>query len=175
MSSLVIRGTGTQGRKLGEGFLAIEAQNSPTVLMFTIIASKCDIEHYLKQRVTQRGHMTRTILRPTVFVDPLIPNFRGEMFATIIKASLKPSRSLVYLTTSDIEFFGSQAFLHANDLNYYNKAISPAGDNSNFEQLDLIFMDKTKVRAPCIACEADGGYHDEVASLRRNWGYRPSN
>ena len=76
----------------------IEAQNSPTVPLFTIIAIKYDIEHYLKQRVAHRGHMTWTILRPTVFVDHLIPNFRGEMFATVIKASLKPSRPLVYLT-----------------------------------------------------------------------------
>ena len=73
--------------------------------LFTIIASKYDIEHYLKQRAATSGHMTWTILRATVFIDPLTLNFEGEMFATIIKTSLRPSRPVVYITRSVIRFF----------------------------------------------------------------------
>ena len=96
---------GCPGQEVGRGTFAIGAQNSSTVPLFAIIASKNDIAHYLKQRAAKSGHMTWTILRATVFMNPLILNFEGEMFATIIKTSLRPSRPVVYITRSVIRFF----------------------------------------------------------------------
>ena len=57
-SSFVLRTTGAQGRKLVVELLAIGARNSTAAPLFSIVASKYDSEHYLKQKAAQSEHMT---------------------------------------------------------------------------------------------------------------------
>lgn len=109
--------------------------------------SKHDIEIYLKARAAD-AKMQYTILRPVAFMDGLTPNFMGKVLATWIKIGLKPSKRLAYVATSDIGFFGGQAFLQPDSPEYKNKAISLAGDDLTFAQLSQIFKDRMGYEIP---------------------------
>ena len=117
-------------------------------------ASKHAIEVHLKARATD-AKMQYTILRPTAFMDGLTNDFMGKALATFIKISLKPSKSLAFIATSDIGFFASQAFLQPENPDYQNKAISLAGDQLTFGQLDAVFKERMGYGVPttfgCVA------------------------
>ena len=110
-------------------------------------ASKHDIETYLKARAAD-AKMQYTILRPVAFMDGFTPNFIGKMLATWIKIALKPSKPLALVATSDIGFFGAQAFLQPESPDYRNQAISLAGDEVTFVQLNQIFQDRLGYNVP---------------------------
>ena len=124
------------------------AKSDTTPTYVPQFASKHDIEMYLKEKAAQNGNMIYTILRPTAFMDALTPNFMGKMFATIIKTSLMPSKSLAYIATTDIGYFAAQAFLQPENPDYKNQAISLAGDNLTFEQLNRTFADQMGYAVP---------------------------
>ncbi|KAL2044180.1 hypothetical protein N7G274_002885 [Stereocaulon virgatum] len=108
--------------------------------------SKHYIEAYLRERA-EGGNMTYTILRPTAFMEGLTPNFMGKMFATMFKVSLG-SRPICFIATSDIGFFAGQAFMQPDSPDYKNQAISLAGDEITFEQINQNFKDKLGYPVP---------------------------
>ncbi len=108
--------------------------------------SKHDIELYLKEKA--QGKMTWTILRPVAFMDGLTPNFMGKVMATWIKIGLKASKKLSFIATSDIGFFAAQGFLQPDSPDYKNQAISLAGDDLTFEEINQVFKDKQGYGVP---------------------------
>lgn len=100
--------------------------------------SKHNIELHLKENAKDSG-MCYTILRPVAFMDGITPNFMGKVFSTMLKTRSNPSKPLAFVATSDIGFFGAQAFLQPENPDYRNKAISLAGDDLTFDQLNDIF------------------------------------
>lgn len=108
--------------------------------------SKHDIELYLKEKA--QGKMTWTILRPVAFMDGLTPNFMGKVMATWIKIGLKASKRLSFIATSDIGFFAAQGFLQPDSPDYKNQAISLAGDDLTFEEINQVFKDKQGYGVP---------------------------
>ncbi|CAF9931002.1 hypothetical protein IMSHALPRED_008338 [Imshaugia aleurites] len=109
--------------------------------------SKHNIEAHLKAKAAD-AEMQYTILRPVAFMDGLTPNFMGKVFATFLKVGLKPSKSLAFIATSDIGFFAGQAFLQPESPDYKNKAISLAGDDLTFGQLNQVFSEKLGYQMP---------------------------
>lgn len=103
-------------------------------------ASKHEVELYLKEKA--EGKMTWTILRPTAFMDGITPDFMGKALATFMKIGIKPSKKLAYIATSDIGFFAAQAFLQPESPDYKKKAISLAGDELTYEELQQVFKEK---------------------------------
>ncbi|KAL3440695.1 hypothetical protein BJX65DRAFT_290128 [Aspergillus insuetus] len=106
------------------------------------------IPHFIKKHniekrlidLTKDGAMQWTILRPTAFYENLTPDFFGKVFATCFKMSLA-GKPLQLVATSDIGFFGAEAFL--NPEQYKGKAISLAGDELTFDGMNSIFEQKT--------------------------------
>ena len=121
-----------------------KSDTNPTYVPHFI--SKHNIEAYLREKAKD-GNMTYTILRPTAFMDGLTPNFMGKMFTTMLKTSLE-SKSLSFIATSDIGFFAAQGFLQPESPDYKNQAISLAGDDLTFEEINQVFQDKLGYPAP---------------------------
>ena len=114
-------------------------ESKPTYVPHFI--SKHDIETHLRSRAPD-ANMQYTILRPTAFMDSQTPNFMGKIMATWLKIGLKPSKPLAYIATSDIGFFACQAFLHPDSPDYKSQAITLAGDELTFGQLNEVFEEK---------------------------------
>lgn len=112
----------------GEG-----SYNNPTNIPHFI--KKHNIEHHLVDR-TKNSDMRWAILRPTAFYENLTPDFFGKVFATCFMMSLK-GKSLQLVATSDIGYFGADAFLNPDQ--YQGKAISLAGDELTFDQMEQAF------------------------------------
>lgn len=108
--------------------------------------SKHNIEEYLKEKAEQK--MTWTILRPVAFMDTLTNDFTGKLMATWIKVSLRPSKKLAFIATSDIGFFAAQGFLQPDNPEYKNRAISLAGDELTFDEVNQVFKDKLGYPVP---------------------------
>ncbi|KAJ5634665.1 hypothetical protein N7528_002507 [Penicillium herquei] len=96
---------------------------------------KHNIEQHLIESSKNTG-MDWAILRPAAFYENLTPDFFGKVFATCFKMSLK-GKPLQLVATSDIGFFGADAFL--NPEQYKGKSISLAGDELTFDQMEEIF------------------------------------
>jgi uncharacterized protein YbjT (DUF2867 family) len=111
--------------------------NNPTRIPHFI--KKHNIEHHLVDRTRESG-MEWTILRPTAFYENLTPDFFGKVFATCFKMGLK-GKALQLVATSDIGYFGADAFLNPNM--YKGKGVSLAGDELTFDQMEQIFKEKT--------------------------------
>lgn len=121
------------------------SQSDPTYVPHFI--SKHDIENHLKARAAD-SKMQYLILRPVAFMEGLTPNFMGKVFATFLKIGLRPSKPLQFVATSDIGFFGAQAFLQPENPEYKNKAISLAGDELTFGQLSKVFRERMGYEIP---------------------------
>ena len=121
------------------------SENNPTYVPHFI--SKHDIEAYLKAKAAD-AKMQYTILRPVAFMDGLTPNFMGKVVATFFKISLSPSKRLAFIATSDIGFFGGQAFLQPESPEYKNKAISLAGDELTIGQMSQVFKERMGYELP---------------------------
>ena len=80
-------------------------------------------------------------------MDGLTPNFMGKIFATMLKISLK-SKPLAFIATSDIGFFAAQALLRPESPDYRNQAISLAGDDLTFQQINANFQEKVGYPVP---------------------------
>ncbi|KAL4794826.1 hypothetical protein BDV19DRAFT_399170 [Aspergillus venezuelensis] len=120
--------------------------NNPTKIPHFM--KKHNIEHHLIDRTkaqTGEGRMEWTILRPAAFYENLTPDFFGKVFATCFKMSLA-GKPLQLVATSDIGFFGAEAFL--NPETYKGKAISLAGDELTFDGMNVIFQQKTGKTLP---------------------------
>ncbi|MCJ1454951.1 hypothetical protein MMC28_005304 [Mycoblastus sanguinarius] len=161
----------------------VNTDTDPTYVPHFI--SKYNIEKYLEEK-TKDGKMTYTILRPVAFMDGFTPDFMGKIFGTFLKISLKRSKPLQFIACTDIGFFASQAFLQPDSLEYRNKAISLAGDELTFDQVDQVFKQKLGYSVPTtfeffarfvkwMLTELNimfrwfdaEGFHVDIASLKR--------
>ena len=145
-----------QGKDMIDGALANNVQvfvyssvdrgesEGPTFVPHFI--SKYNVENHLKEQAQDR--MTWTILRPVAFMEGLSPDFMGKIMATWIKISLKPSKRLAFVATSDIGFFAAQGFLQPENPEYKNQAISLAGDELTFDELSQVFKQKQGYGVP---------------------------
>ena len=122
-----------------------EVEKSPTYVPHFI--SKHNIEIHLRSKAAD-AEMQYTILRPVAFMDGLSPDFMGKIFATFLKIGLRPSKPLAFIATSDIGFFGAQAFLQPENPEYKNKAIGLAGDDLTFGQLSQVFRERVGYEIP---------------------------
>ena len=122
-----------------------KSESNPTYVPHFI--SKHAIEAHLKSRALET-EMQYTILRPTCFMEEMTPDFQGKVMATWLKISLKPSKPLAYVATSDIGFFAGQAFLQPESPEYKNKAISLAGDELTFGQVRQVFRERLGYEVP---------------------------
>ncbi len=120
-------------------------EGNPTYVPHFI--SKYNIENYLRAKAAD-AKMQYTILRPVAFMEGLTPNFMGKVMATFLKIGVKPSKPVAYIATSDIGFFGGQPFLQPESPEYKNKAITLAGDELTFGQLNQIFREKFGYELP---------------------------
>lgn len=106
--------------------------------------SKHNIEHHLVEK-TKGTHMTWTILRPTAFLQNFTPDFFGKVFTTCWKIAIK-EKPLQVISVTDIGFFGAQAFLVPDQ--YRNRALSLAGDELTFAEMEEIFRSKCGREVP---------------------------
>ncbi|KAL9134374.1 MAG: hypothetical protein Q9175_004442 [Cornicularia normoerica] len=121
------------------------SESNPTYVPHFI--SKHDVEAHLRVKAAD-AKMQYTILRPVAFMDGLTPDFMGKVFATFLKIGVKPSKPLAFVATSDIGFFGAQAFLQPESPEYKDKAISLAGDELTFKQVKQVFREKFGYEIP---------------------------
>lgn len=121
------------------------SESNPTYVPHFI--SKHDVEAHLKVKAAD-AKMQYTILRPVAFMDGLTPDFMGKVFATFLKIGVKPSKPIAFVATSDIGFFGAQAFLQPESPEYKDKAISLAGDELTFKQVKQVFREKFGYEIP---------------------------
>lgn len=57
----------------------------------------------------------------------------------MLKTQSNRNKPLAFVATSDIGFFAAQSFLQPDSSDYKNKAISLAGDNLTFDQVNEVF------------------------------------
>lgn len=88
--------------------------------------------------------MSWTILRPVAFMENFDRGFIGKVFATSWRLAVK--RPLQLIATEDIGVFGAKAFVSPNE--YSNKAISLAGDELTYSEMNKVFLDSTGSHAP---------------------------
>ncbi|KAJ5760223.1 nmrA-like family protein [Penicillium odoratum] len=116
--------------------------DNPTLVPHFI--NKHNIEHHLMDSA-KNTEMNWTILRPTAFIDNLVPDFFGKMFTTSWKIAVK-EKPLQVIAVSDIGFFGAQAFLKPDI--YRGKCVSLAGDSLTYDEMARIFKNKTGQDVP---------------------------
>jgi uncharacterized protein YbjT (DUF2867 family) len=104
-------------------------------------ASKHNIEIYLRDQAAKAGgNMEWAILRPTAFMENFAPGFATKVFFAALRDTLGP-KPLQFVSVHDIGYFGAQAFINPHE--YSAKAISLAGDELTFAQLDETFKKVT--------------------------------
>jgi len=108
--------------------------------------SKHNIELHLLEKAGKNGeNMSWTILRPTAFLDNFSNDFMGKGFATMIRISLK-EKPLQLIAVSDIGVFAAKSFEKPEE--FKGKAISLAGADLTFDQINEIFKEKTGADVP---------------------------
>lgn len=123
-----------------------DSDNTPTPVPHFI--TKHNIEQHLFAK-TQGTNMTWTVLRPVAFFDNLTPDFFGKVFTTSFRMRLgEKAKKLQMIATSDVGFFGAQAFLRVESVEYRNKSMSLAGDELTFRELKAIFEKRTGETLP---------------------------
>lgn len=98
--------------------------------------SKYHIENHLKAKSTGTG-MTWTILRPVAFLENLMPNLFGRVFAAMWQNM--GDKKLQLVATRDIGLFAAQAFAGNETDEFKNASISLAGDEVTQAQANEIF------------------------------------
>ncbi|KAJ5753990.1 uncharacterized protein N7511_008143 [Penicillium nucicola] len=144
--------------------------------------NKYNIEHHLVEKCEDTD-MKWFILRPSAFMENLVPGFFGKVFATSFKMALK-GKPLQTIAASDIGFFGAEAFMRPEK--YQNQALSLAGDELTYDQFAEIFQRKTGQPIPStyrLLCSVfmasmkdmgymfkwfhDGGYKANIPELKK--------
>ncbi|KAL8747601.1 MAG: hypothetical protein Q9190_000536 [Brigantiaea leucoxantha] len=119
--------------------------------------SKHNIETHLLKESNNGKIMSYTILRPVAFMEGLTKDFQGKIFATFLAIGLSPAKKLQFVSVKDIGYFAAQSFLRSQgaqdqdqdqDSTYKNKAISLAGDDLSFREIDQLFKTKTGAGVP---------------------------
>ncbi|KAH7413180.1 hypothetical protein BKA64DRAFT_347280 [Cadophora sp. MPI-SDFR-AT-0126] len=99
--------------------------------------SKVNIEKHLIGKA-KGSQMSWTILRPTAFMDNIIPGFAGKIFPTAWRVGLSPKTKLQLVSTKDIGHFGAKALLSPEE--FAGRGISLAGDDLTFEEANGVFL-----------------------------------
>jgi len=107
--------------------------------------SKANIEKHLIG-MSKGSQTSWTILRPTAFMDNIVPGFAGKIFPTAWRVGLRPTTRLQLVSTNDIGHFGAQAMLKPQE--FAGRAISLAGDELNFEDANATFLKIVGVEIP---------------------------
>ncbi|KAL0931217.1 nucleoside-diphosphate-sugar epimerase family protein [Colletotrichum truncatum] len=150
------------GGELGQGKALVDASLAAGVEFFVYTSvdrngessldNPTDIPHFIHKHQIEKhliakskgSNMEWTILRPVAFMDNFTDNFFGRVFVTSWKMAVK-EKPLQLVATSDIGFFGAQAFM--NPEKYKGQGVSLAGDELTFDQMVGVFQ-KTVGRAP---------------------------
>ncbi|TXT09064.1 hypothetical protein VHUM_02538 [Vanrija humicola] len=135
-------------------------------------------KHYIEQhlrKAAEGSSMTWTIARPPIFMDNLEPGFMGNVMLTAVRDTLKNKR-MPWVATKDIGRFAAAAFRDPAALNH--RAITVAGDDVNFADIDAKFKSVTGKSAPTTYSFIASGLQWGVAELGtmfqwfRDDGYR---
>lgn len=137
-----------------------KSDNNPTNIPHFI--SKHNIEQHLFEK-TRETAMSYTVLRPVAFFENLAPGFIGNVFSTSWQTVLGKDRKLQLIATSDIVFFGAEAFLKPDE--YSNKKLSLAGDELTFDQFKDIFKKQTGGNLPTTFTLIAGALNRMVKEL----------
>lgn len=113
------------------GGSGVSEKNPTEVLHFRV---KHRIEEYLTQQAAGT-RMQWTVLRPTAFMDNLVPGFGGKLFASMWAGVGK--KPLQIISVHDIGVFAAKAF--ADPAAYNGMTISLAGDELTVEQAKKVF------------------------------------
>lgn len=124
----------------------VNSDTDPTPVPHFI--TKFNIEQHLFTQA-KNSNMTWTVLRPVAFFENLTPDFFGKVLMSTIKLRLgEATKKLQFIATSDIGFFGAQAFMRAESKEFKNTKIGLAGDELNFSEMKSIFEKKTGEKMP---------------------------
>lgn len=91
--------------------------------------------------------LSYTFLRPVAFFENLTPEFFGKGFAAMWRLN-GLDRKLQMISTADIGHIAAEAFLHAEEPEYRNRAISLAGDEISPAEAATIFTEVTGKEIP---------------------------
>ncbi|KAM0541347.1 hypothetical protein ACHAPJ_013295 [Fusarium lateritium] len=117
----------------------LESWNSPTTIPH--FRAKHNIERHLRESAARVfPSMSWTILRPVSFMDSFLPGFIGKVFMTMIRDTMGQKR-MQYIAVSDIGFFAACAF--TTPAQWTSRAISLAGDELTFDELNKAFVEAT--------------------------------
>lgn len=106
-----------------------DQKSSTTPTMVPHFASKYRVEKHLEATAhVSGGRLTYTIVRPVTFCDSWTDNLQGRTFWKLFQMYLGETRTVQVIASSDIGWFGAQAFLHPDAEVYPNKGIGLAGD-----------------------------------------------
>lgn len=108
--------------------------------------SKKHIEDDLKTQAASKGAVW-TILRTVAFMDNMTNDFMGRVFVAMWR-QVGMDTPLQLLSSKDIGRVVAEIFLHAEDDEYRNKAISLAGDSITPRQAEQAFKDATGQEMP---------------------------
>jgi uncharacterized protein YbjT (DUF2867 family) len=122
-----------------------KSDSNPTYVPHFI--SKHNIEQHLFNKA-KGSDMTWTVLRPVAFLDNLVPDFFGKIFATSYRLSLRKDQTLQVIATSDIGWFAADAFAHSQTEQYRNQSLSLAGDELTFGEFKDVFEKRTGQTLP---------------------------
>lgn len=131
------------------------SDNDPTIVPH--FASKYNIERLIieksqrqrkdEQQQHGRRELTYTFLRPVAFFENLTPDFLGKAFVSMWRLNGNDNK-LQLVNTTDVGKIAAQAFLHASEPEYRDKAISLAGDELTPWELERILKEETTKDVP---------------------------
>ncbi|KAL8366447.1 hypothetical protein RB595_004976 [Gaeumannomyces hyphopodioides] len=99
-------------------------------------ATKYHIERHLRAAAAGSG-MGWTVLRPTSFMENLLPGFGAVAFYAMLRDNMPASKTLHWVAAADIGHFAAEAFRKPAE--YSGRALGLAGDELTFAQLDEVF------------------------------------
>lgn len=103
--------------------------------------SKKHVEDDIKEKASKSG-TTWTFIRPVAFMDNLSNDFFGKAFVTMWRQNGLDT-PLQLVSTKDIGRVAAEAFIHADEERYKNKAISLAGESITPREAAKIFKEST--------------------------------
>jgi len=107
--------------------------------------SKFNIEKHLIDVAEQsNGKMSYTILRPTSFMDNLgNGGFPAKVTATAWRDALPSTLKVQVIAVKDIGRFAARALAYPNQPEYHNQAISLAGDEVSWDEMNQVLWELT--------------------------------
>lgn len=109
-------------------------------------ASKFGIERDIVAKSRAKG-ATYTFLRPVAFYENLSEDFLGRAFVSMWRINGSESR-LQFVSTRDIGRVAADAFRHADEEAYRNKAIELAGADVSLAEFEAVFREETGQKLP---------------------------